>query len=56
MEFAVALLLAIMIIHYPRNDSPTKIKRRRGGCPVVDVTFNGDHEQEMIVDTGASMT
>lgn len=56
MEFAVALLLAFMIIHYPRNDGPARIKRRSGGCPVIDVTFNGEQEQEMVVDTGASMT
>lgn len=56
MELAVAVLLAILIIHYPRNDGPARIKRRRGGCPVVDVTFNGEQEQEMVIDTGASMT
>lgn len=32
------------------------IKRRIGGTPVVDVTFNGDRTVEMIVDTGASGT
>jgi aspartyl protease family protein len=57
MEFAVAVLLAFLIIHYPRNDGPAKIKRRtNGGCPIVDATFNGDYEQEMLVDTGASKT
>jgi predicted aspartyl protease len=56
MEFAVAVLLAILIIHYPRNDGPAKIKRRSGGCPIIDVTFNGEYEQEMLVDTGASKT
>lgn len=30
------------------------IKRRRGGVPVVDVTFNGKQTFEMLVDTGAS--
>lgn len=33
-----------------------KIKRRAGGTPVIDVTFNGSQSFEMIVDTGASGT
>jgi clan AA aspartic protease (TIGR02281 family) len=32
------------------------IKRRVSGTPVIDVTFNGTHKFEMIVDTGASGT
>ncbi|HEY9860863.1 MAG TPA: retropepsin-like aspartic protease [Candidatus Obscuribacterales bacterium] len=32
------------------------IKRREGGTPVIDVTFNGNQTFEMIVDTGASGT
>lgn len=32
------------------------IKRRIGGTPVIDVTFNGNSTVEMIVDTGASGT
>jgi predicted aspartyl protease len=32
------------------------IKRRAGGTPIVDVTFNGNQTFEMIVDTGASGT
>jgi len=32
------------------------IKRRVGGIPVIDVTFNGTQQFEMIVDTGASGT
>lgn len=32
------------------------IKRRVGGTPVVEVTFNGQQRFEMIVDTGASGT
>ncbi len=32
------------------------IKRRRGGTPVIDVTFNGRKTFEMVVDTGASST
>lgn len=32
------------------------IKRRAGGTPVIDVTFNNNHTFEMILDTGASGT
>jgi len=32
------------------------IKRRVGGTPVIEVTFNGNHKFEMILDTGASGT
>ncbi len=32
------------------------IKRRIGGTPIIDVTFNGKRRFEMIVDTGASGT
>lgn len=33
-----------------------KIKRRDGGIPVIDVTFNGQQQFEMLLDTGASQT
>ena len=33
-----------------------KIKRREGGVPVIDVTFNGKQKFEMLLDTGASQT
>ncbi|MBG1261310.1 TIGR02281 family clan AA aspartic protease [Nostoc commune] len=32
------------------------IKRRLGGTPIVEVTFNGQQQFDMIVDTGASGT
>jgi predicted aspartyl protease len=32
------------------------IKRRIGGTPIIEVTFNGNRQFEMIVDTGASGT
>ncbi|TBR61699.1 hypothetical protein BLD44_000820 [Mastigocladus laminosus UU774] len=32
------------------------IKRRVGGTPIIDVTFNGEQQFEMILDTGASGT
>ncbi|MDF5728670.1 MAG: retropepsin-like aspartic protease [Rhizonema sp. PD38] len=56
MEIAIVLLLAALIIHYPRKDGPAIIKRRDGGCPIIDVTFDGDREEEMMLDTGASQT
>jgi predicted aspartyl protease len=34
----------------------TPIKRRIGGTPIIEVTFNGKQRFEMIVDTGASGT
>ncbi|MEW6494755.1 MAG: retropepsin-like aspartic protease [Cyanobacteriota bacterium] len=48
--------------HLCGNSQPLKrvftapIKRRQGGTPVIDVTFNGFQRFEMIVDTGASST
>ncbi|NEP39237.1 MAG: hypothetical protein F6K25_10400 [Okeania sp. SIO2G4] len=32
------------------------IKSRRGGTPVIDVTFNGNQTYEMLLDTGATST
>lgn len=32
------------------------IKRRMRGIPIVEVTFNGNHVYEMMLDTGASRT
>lgn len=40
----------------PKGVFIAPIKRRRGGTPVIDVTFNGTKTFEMIVDTGASAT
>ena len=34
----------------------TPIKRRIGGTPIIDVTFNSNQTFEMVVDTGASGT
>lgn len=33
-----------------------KIKRRQGGTPVIEVTFNGKQKFEMLLDTGATQT
>lgn len=40
----------------PKHIYVARIKRRAGGTPVIDVTFNGNRTFEMIVDTGASGT
>lgn len=40
----------------PEEVFTTPIKRRMGGTPVIEVTFNGNQKFEMIVDTGASGT
>lgn len=45
---------AVVIPEQPVFTAP--IKRRAGGTPIVEVTFNGQHKFEMIVDTGASGT
>ena len=39
-----------------RAYSLARIKRRDGGTPVIDVTFNGNRTYEMLLDTGASGT
>lgn len=38
------------------NSFTLTVKRRIGGTPTVDVTFNGKHRYEMLFDTGASST
>jgi len=46
-------------VESPQGNGPVhrvRIKRRAGGTPVIDVTFNGQQTFEMIVDTGASGT
>jgi predicted aspartyl protease len=43
----------------PQDEAPkytAPIKRRLGGTPIIEVTFNGNQRFEMIVDTGASGT
>lgn len=39
-----------------RNRFQIPIKRREGGTPVIDVTFNGKKTYEMLLDTGATGT
>ncbi len=45
-------------LYLPQNQLVFRaaIKRRVGGIPVIDATFNGTQQFEMIVDTGASGT
>jgi hypothetical protein len=46
-----------LVVQEPAEKAFTiPIKRRAGGTPVIDVTFNGNQQFEMIVDTGASAT
>ncbi len=40
----------------PQEVFTAPIKRRIGGTPIIQVTFNGDRQFEMILDTGASGT
>jgi aspartyl protease family protein len=37
-----------------KNFHQARIKRRDGGTPVIDVTFNGNQTFEMLLDTGAT--
>jgi predicted aspartyl protease len=48
--------LTQQLIQQPDKAFIIPIKRRAGGTPVIDVTFNGNQQFEMIVDTGASGT
>jgi aspartyl protease family protein len=40
----------------PNGTFRVPIKRRDGGIPVIEVTFNGKQRFEMLLDTGASAT
>jgi clan AA aspartic protease (TIGR02281 family) len=40
----------------PNGTFRVPIKRRDGGIPVIEVTFNGRQRFEMLLDTGASAT
>jgi predicted aspartyl protease len=56
--FVIVLVVALMAlnIYYPQQQRPIKIKQRWGGIPIIDVTFNGKHQYEMMLDTGCSTT
>ncbi len=53
---ALFILLMAISIHFPRREGPAKIKRRDGGSPVIEVTFNDKQKFDMVLDTGASQT
>jgi hypothetical protein len=46
--FFIVLVVALMAlnIYYPQQQRPIKIKQRRGGIPIIDVTFNDKHKYE----------
>ncbi len=44
------------LFHQPQKVFTAPIKRRIGGTPIIQVTFNGSSQFEMILDTGASGT
>ncbi|NMF65290.1 retropepsin-like aspartic protease family protein [Brasilonema octagenarum] len=56
MELALLVLLMAMVIHFPRKSGPAIIKRESDDLPRIKATFNDDYQQEMILDTGASVT
>ncbi|WP_096588231.1 retroviral-like aspartic protease family protein [Calothrix sp. NIES-2098] len=51
-----SILLPTKQIDQEQDVFVAPIKRRIGGTPIIDVTFNGERRFEMIVDTGASGT
>lgn len=48
--------LIALVIHYPRKSGPARIKRGDDLTPRIEVTFNDDYKEEMVLDTGASLT
>ncbi len=44
------------VLQKPQKVFTAPITRRIGGTPIIQVTFNGDRQFEMILDTGASGT
>jgi predicted aspartyl protease len=56
MELALLMLLIALVIHYPRKSEPARIKRGDDLTPRIEVTFNDDYTEEMVLDTGASLT
>ncbi|MEH1787146.1 retropepsin-like aspartic protease [Nostoc sp.] len=56
MELALLVALMALVIHYPRKSGPAPIKRGFDRTPRIKVTFNDDYTEEMMLDTGASIT
>jgi len=57
MELALLVVLMALVIHYPQKSGPARISRKHDlDAPRIEVTFNGDYTEEMMLDTGASLT
>jgi aspartyl protease family protein len=57
MELALLIVLMALVIHYPRKSGPARINRKSDlDVPRIEVTFNDNQTEEMILDTGASIT
>ncbi|MBP5976627.1 retroviral-like aspartic protease family protein [Brasilonema sp. CT11] len=56
MELVLLVLLMALVIHFPRKSGPAIIKRENDDLPRIKATFNDDYQQEMILDTGATLT
>ncbi|MBW4626590.1 MAG: retroviral-like aspartic protease family protein [Brasilonema octagenarum HA4186-MV1] len=56
MELALLVLLMALVIHFPRKSGPARVQRGNSLTPRIEVTFNDEHKEEMILDTGASVT
>lgn len=52
----LSVAVLIMAIHFPRRNGPAEVFRDYSDRPFVGVTFNGDEEYPMLLDTGASKT
>lgn len=57
MAIALLILLIALVIHYPRQSGPARVKKSSHfDVPKIDVIFNEDYKEEMMLDTGASIT
>ena len=56
MELALLVLLMALVIHFPRKSGPARVQRGDSLTPTIEVTFNDEHKEEMMLDTGASVT
>ena len=56
MELALLVLLMALVIHFPRKSGPARVLREDSLTPRIEVTFNDEHKEEMMLDTGASLT
>ncbi|NJM73942.1 MAG: hypothetical protein HC862_29680 [Scytonema sp. RU_4_4] len=56
MELALLIILMALVIHFPRKSGPARIQRGDNLTPIIEVIFNDEHKEEMILDTGATFT